>query len=477
VANILLIDDDPDFSEELQRQVREQLKHDVVCLDSAEEGLRYLSENAVDLVLLDNLMPRMSGLEFLTGLKERGLRVPVILMTSAYNDGTVIDAIKGGAFKYVTKPTNYDDLPRVFFSLIRDTLKDHSPAKAGPPKLDEGNDEDDSLIIGRSQAIQDVLERIGQLVCLDESVLILGETGTGKELVANAIHKYSRRSAAPYLAINCAGIPEQLVESELFGHEKGAFNNAVRRIGKFEHCHGGTLFLDEIGDMTLNTQSKILRVLQDQSFERVGGNETIRTDVRIVAATNVDLEAAAAAGRFRRDLYYRFVFTINLPPLRARGDDLPLLVKHYVRRFSREFGKDVQSVAPDAMEALCHFRWPGNIRELQKVLKEALLRATGPVLLGSFLPPLTARDPKALETPDKDAALAGLRCAVQWVWHNEKRDLLPRLQELLEFVLLRYAETQPVESQVDRARRLGIAKNTLRALLKKDRLDEADDGV
>ena len=193
----------------------------------------------------------------------------------------------------------------------------------------------------------------------------------------------------PFLAINCAAIPETLLESELFGHEKGAFTGADRkRIGKFEQCHGGTLFLDEIGDMTPLTQAKLLRVLQEQRFERVGGNETIQTDVRIIAATNRDLEQLVAAGRFRADLYYRLnVFTIRLPPLRERGDDLPLLVEHFLRRFSRELGKDVRGVAPEALDVLRRYPWPGNVRELQSVLKQALLQATGPVLLPEFLPP------------------------------------------------------------------------------------------
>jgi DNA-binding NtrC family response regulator len=477
VANILLIDDDPEFGEELHNQVHEQLKHEVLCRDNAEEGLCYLSENtnAVDLVLLDNLMPRMSGLEFLTGMKERGLRIPVILMTSAYNDGTVIDAIKGGAFKYVTKPTNYNDIPCAFFSLIQHALEVHS-APIPPPKPDKGNDADESLIKGSSPAIQAVLVRIGQLVCLDESVLILGETGTGKELVARAIHKHSPRSAAPCLAISCPSIPEQLLESELFGHEKGAFTGADRRrIGKFEHCNGGTLFLDEIGDMPRNTQSKLLRVLQEQNFERVGGNETIKTNVRIVAATNVDLKTASAAGRFRPDLYYRLnVFTINMPPLRERGDDLQLLAQHFVRRFSRELGRDVRDVSPEAMDALRRYSWPGNIRELQSVLKQALLDATGPVLLRSFLPRLVAPDANA-EAVDKDAALAGLRRAIHWAWKNDKKDLWPTLEALLQRELLRYAQAQPKESEVKLAERLGMARGTLRARLQE--LEEpADEG-
>src|SRR5205807_5176457 len=222
----------------------------------------------------------------------------------------------------------------------------------------------------------------------DVPVLITGESGTGKELVALAVYQHGPRAKAPFLALNCAAIPENLLESELFGHEKGAFTGADRRrIGKFEQVSGGTLFLDEVADMTALTQAKLLRLLQEQRFERLGGNETVQTDVRVLAATNRDLGAEVAAGRFRRDLYYRLsVFTIHLPPLRERGDDLALLVQHYLRRFSRELGKDVQGVSPEALAILQAYAWPGNVRELQSVLKQALLRAAGPVLVPDFLP-------------------------------------------------------------------------------------------
>ena len=228
--------------------------------------------------------------------------------------------------------------------------------------------------------MQEVYKAIGRVADQTFPVLITGESGTGKELVARAIYQHGPRAKAPFLAINCAAIPETLLESELFGHEKGAFTGADRRrIGKFEQCNGGTLFLDEIGDMPLPAQAKILRVLQEQAFERVGGNETIRTDVRLIAATHRDLKAWSDEGKFRPDLYYRLgVFTIHLPPLRERGDDLPLLVQFYLRRFSRELGREVREVAPEALERLRGYPWPGNVRELQSVLKQALLRAPRP---------------------------------------------------------------------------------------------------
>jgi two-component system nitrogen regulation response regulator GlnG len=233
-----------------------------------------------------------------------------------------------------------------------------------------------------------VYKAIGRVASQDVTVLILGESGTGKELVARALYQHSRRAAGPFLAINCAAIPEHLLESELFGHEKGAFTGADhRRIGKFEQVSGGTLFLDEVGDMAASSQAKLLRLLQEQKFERLGGGETIQADVRILAASNQDLEGLVARGRFRQDLYYRLsVFTIHLPPLRERGDDLVLLAHHYLHRFRRELGKDVDGMAPDCMALLQRYPWPGNVRELQSVLKQALLQATGPVLVPDFLP-------------------------------------------------------------------------------------------
>jgi two-component system nitrogen regulation response regulator GlnG len=239
--------------------------------------------------------------------------------------------------------------------------------------------------------MREVYKAIGRVSPQDVPVLITGESGTGKELVARAIYQNGPRAKAPFLALNCAAIPENLLESELFGHEKGAFTGADRRrIGKFEQCNGGTLLLDEIGDMPPALQAKILRLLQEQSFERVGGNETIRTDVRLIAATHRDLKAWSDEGKFRADLYFRLsVFTIHLPPLRERGDDLPTLIQLFVKRFSAELGRDVCEVSAEAIEQLRNYSWPGNIRELQSVLQQAILRSTGPALLPAFLPELS----------------------------------------------------------------------------------------
>ena len=271
--------------------------------------------------------------------------------------------------------------------------------------------------------MQEVYKAIGRVADQTFPVLITGESGTGKELVARAIYQHGPRAKAPFLALNCAAIPETLLESELFGHEKGAFTGADRRrIGKFEQANGGTLFLDEIGDMPLPAQAKLLRVLQEQAFERVGGSETIRTDVRLIAATHRNLKAWSDEGKFRLDLYYRLgVFTIHLPPLRERGEDLALLVQFYLRRVSRELGREVREVAPEALERLRGYPWPGNVRELQSVLKQALLRAHGPVLLPAFLPEFAPG--KAVEPATLCGAPSRLEALIEQRLHDGSHDL------------------------------------------------------
>ena len=301
-----------------------------------------------------------------------------------------------GAYEYLLKPLELDqllDLADRAFEISR-LMKTPAVISEGPADTDSSD-----ALVGRCPAMQAVYKSIGRVASQDVTVLILGESGTGKELVARAIYQYSRRAKAAFLAINCAAIPESLLESELFGHEKGAFTGADRkRIGKFEQCNGGTLFLDEIGDMSALTQTKILRVLQGQEFERIGGNEPIKSDVRVITATNRDLEKMVGEGTFRGDLYYRLnVFTIRLPALRERGEDIPLLAEHFVKRFARDLRKNVQTIADESLELLKRYSWPGNVREFQSVIKQALLQATGPVLLPEFLPESIRGRPETLQ--------------------------------------------------------------------------------
>jgi two-component system nitrogen regulation response regulator GlnG len=298
-------------------------------------------------------------------------------------------------------------------------------------------------------------------------VLITGESGTGKELVARAVYQHGARAKAPFLALNCAAIPENLLESELFGHEKGAFTGADRkRIGKFEQCNGGTIFLDEIGDMPLALQAKILRLLQEQAFERVGGNETVRTDVRLIAATHRDLKAWSAEGKFRPDLYYRLgVFTICLPPLRERGDDLLILVRHYLRRFNRELEREVREVAPETLKRLSSYSWPGNIRELESVLKQALLQARGATLLPAFLP-------EPVGSPSElSAAIRREESGIEafTVRHRialDVRELYAEAHRQLDRLLLPRVLDLTRGSQHQAALLLGIARQTLRLKLR-----------
>jgi two-component system nitrogen regulation response regulator GlnG len=315
--------------------------------------------------------------------------------------------------------------------------------------------------------MREVYKAIGRVAAQNVPVLITGESGTGKELVARAIYQHGPRAKAPFLALNCAAIPESLLESELFGHEKGAFTGADRkRIGKFEQVSGGTLFLDEIGDMPLALQAKILRLLQEQAFERVGGNETVRTDVRLIAATHRDLTAWSAEGKFRPDLYYRLgVFTIPLPPLRERGDDLPMLVRHYLRRISRELGREVREVAPETLERLRNYPWPGNIRELQSVLKQALLQASGTILLPAFLPELSGRPSESGPAAAAGADL-GLGAFIHQRLVPDASDLYADTHRQVDRLLLPRVLEYTGGNQQQAARLLGIARQTLRQKLR-----------
>ncbi|HEX5268889.1 MAG TPA: sigma-54 dependent transcriptional regulator, partial [Gemmataceae bacterium] len=384
MPTLLVIDDEPDVLL-LFRAAFGGGGVTLLTATSAAEGLAEMGRRRPDVIILDILLPGPSGLEAFKEIHARDPRVPVIFITSHGTAETAIEAMRLGAYDYLLKPLDLDNLREVVGRAFAISRLMSVPALVPEP----GTEEDRSdLLIGHCPAMQQVYKSVGRVAPQDVTVLLRGESGTGKELVARAIYHYSRRGTGPFLAINCAAIPEALLESELFGHEKGAFTGADRRrIGKFEQCSGGTLFLDEIGDMSPVTQAKVLRVLQDQQFQRVGSNEAIQADVRLIAATNRDLDAMVAAGTFRNDLYYRLnVYTIPLPPLRERREDLPEMVEYFLKRFNHELGKEVRRVAPESMAVLEQHAWPGNVRELQSVLKQALLEATGPVLAPEFLP-------------------------------------------------------------------------------------------
>jgi two-component system nitrogen regulation response regulator GlnG len=466
MGRLLLVDDDPVMIlDQLTHALGPQgLRIDVA--QTAEEGLRQVTAELPDVILLDVHLPDLSGLEAYQRIRQIDGRIPVIFITWAATADTAIEAMKEGAYDYLFKPLDLARLRNVVAQALELGRLMREPAVVAetPPAEDSGD-----AIIGRCPAMGEVYKAIGRVAAQNVIALITGESGTGKELVARAIYQHSPRAKAPFLAINCAAIPENLLESELFGHEKGAFTGAERRrIGKFEQCSGGTLFLDEIGDMPLATQAKILRVLQDQSFERVGGNETVRTDVRLIAATHRDLKAWSAVGKFRQDLYYRLsVFTIPLPALRERGDDLPMLVQHYLRRFSRDLGKQVREITPEALEVLRRYPWPGNIRELQGVLKQAILQATGTVLIPAFLPESLRSPPDPTAGQDAGArADFSFEAFILQRLADGSTALSAEAHQQLDRLLMGLVLQHTKGNQVQAARVLGISRQTLRSKIR-----------
>jgi two-component system nitrogen regulation response regulator GlnG len=461
MAHLLLIDDDPVLIPEQVRQAFPAPRSRVEVAGTGAEGLDRVRAEPPDVILLDLRLPDQSGLEVYQHIRQIDARIPVIFVTLAKAADAAIEAMKQGAYDYLFKPLDLHQLRRVVGEALEVARRMREPAVLAETASDADGD---GVIVGSCPAMREVYKAIGRVAAQDVPVLIAGETGTGKELVARAIYQHGLRAKAPFLALNCAAIPEQLLESELFGHEKGAFTGADRRrIGKFEQVSGGTLFLDEIGDMPLALQAKILRLLQEQAFERVGGNETVRTDVRLIAATHRDLKVEAEGGRFRPDLYYRLnVFAIHLPPLRERGDDLPMLVQHYLRRFSRELGREVREITREALERLRGYSWPGNIRELQSVLKQALLQASGTVLLPAFLPELPGETP-AVSPPEKDFDLDAF---IRQRLEPDTCDLYAETHRQLDRLLLPLVLEYTQGNQHQAARLLGIARQTLRQKLR-----------
>jgi len=469
---LLLIDDEADVQYSFRRLFQGP-DVEVATASSGEEGLRLIPKIKPDLVLMDVRMAGMSGLETLRRLRQTDARLPVIIMTAYGTTQTAIEAMKLGAYDYLLKPFDVPKLKEVVAAALR-----ASQAMRQNVTLETTLSAEDveTGMVGRSEAMQAVFKLIGQLAASDATVLITGESGTGKELAARAIYTHSRRAQQPFLAINCAAIPETLLESELFGHEKGAFTGATtQRIGKFEQCHGGTLFLDEIGDMSPATQTKILRVLQSGEFERVGGNQPIRVDVRVIAATNRPLEKAVAEKKFREDLFYRLnVVRLHLPPLRERKEDLPLLVEYFLRKLSRASGRPRPGVAPETLALLTQHDWPGNVRELENVIQRALVVAKGDTLLPDDLPAELRNQARATPAPATDAIAPAsgetpsvavptdiaplVRALFEWARQDGRRRLLPAVER--ELVLQALRETHG--NQLQAARLLGMTRATLR---------------
>jgi len=462
MPNVLVIDDDRSVPFLIERAIQ-GTGVTVLPARSVQEGLELLARRP-DVVLLDIMLPEGSGLEAVQKIQARDPKLPIIFITAGGTSDTTIEAMKLGAYDYLLKPL---DLPKLK-DLVERALEIRRlmQVRVELPSNDAPSPDGDH-IIGRSPAMCEVFKAIGRVAPQNVTTLIVGESGTGKELVARAIYHHSARSSERFLALNCAALPETLLESELFGHEKGSFTSAnYRRIGKFEQCARGTLFLDEVGDMSPLLQSKILRVLQEKRFERVGGNETIETDVRVIAATNRDLKDMVAKGTFREDLYYRLNgFTIKLPPLRDRGEDIVFLLEHLLSKFARELNKpDVYGISPEAMEILTRYGWPGNVRELEAVVRQALLNTTGNVILPEFLPD-PVRAVSLCASPAAQSANAppsDLRPCVDDCLSRGSEEMYAASVEMMERYLLTRVLRHAQGNQSQAARMLGITRGSLR---------------
>jgi DNA-binding NtrC family response regulator len=475
VARVLLIDDDPEFSAAL-RGALEASGHCVDCLDGAERGPELLMQAVHDVVLLDNKMPRLSGIEFLAALEQREISIPVILMTGDPTSQTAIQAMNLGAFDYVVKPLEIDAMVAELELLIADAAEIVRRSKEHVRLPGDVATGDGPQLLGNSRPMQEIYKRIGMVARSSVSVLILGETGTGKELVARAIHSNSPRRNRPFVALNCTALNENLLDDELFGHEPRAFSGAGDKLrkGRFEHANGGTLFLDEIGDMPAMLQAKLLRVLENREVVRIGGNEPIAVDVRIVSATHRDLGARVDAGEFRQDLLFRLNgMAIQVPPLRERGtDDLRLLVHAFLRQAAGAMDRSAPALDPAVWTKLEQHSWPGNIRELQHVLRRTMLVSRGSRITAGDIELGSARSGATAAPAGDDLDCSGhLKRAIQAALESKEDGLYQALSEALEKELLRQTLAECGGNQVHTARRLGISRNGLRAKMRAHRLD------
>src|ERR1051326_8673590 len=470
---LLLIDDEADVQYSFRR-IFDSPETDLTTASSGEEGLKLIPKVKPDLVIMDVRMGGMNGLETLRRIRETNAKLPIIMMTAYGTTQTAIEAMKLGAYDYLLKPFDVPKLKQIIAGALK-AARDMKQVVSYQPLLE--SEDYDLGIVGRSEAMQSVFKLIGQLAGSDATALITGESGTGKELVARAIYHHSRRSGRPFLAIHRAAIPENLLESELFGHEKGAFTGAnSQRIGKFEQSHQGTIFLDEIGDMSLATQNKILRVLQSGTFERVGGNQPIRVDVRVIAATNKALEQAVAGKQFREDLFYRLnVVRIQIPAVRERREDIRLLVNYFLKKFAQAQDQRPKSISPEVIQRLEQHHWPGNVRELENVIQRAIVVAKGDAILLNDLPPeVLGGEPPAAPASESsvgaDGASASLpdlatlaRALFRWARQDGRLKVIPAVERQL--IIEALAETKG--NQVQAARLLGITRATLRKRVEK----------
>jgi two-component system nitrogen regulation response regulator GlnG len=468
-ARVLIADDEDGLRWVLEKGLR-QAGYEVTAVRDGDEALRAFSDAPFDLVFLDIRMPGTDGLTVLAKLRELAGDAHVIVMTAHGTMETAIQAMQRGAYDYLAKPFDLDEV-----LLLAERALAAGRLTQEVARLKTGLQEvwEFGALIGRHPRMQEVYKTIGRIAASDVTVLLRGESGTGKELVARAIHHYSRRAGRPFVAVSSAAIPGTLLESELFGHERGAFTDAKeRKLGKLELAHGGTLFLDEIGDMPAELQTKLLRALQERTIERVGGQESLRIDVRVLAATNRDLETMMREGRFREDLFYRLnVVTVTLPPLRERRRDVPLLVEHLLAKYATELGE--RAVAPEALDRLVGHDWPGNVRELENVVQRAMVMATSGVILPEHLPigPVSAAASVAIDATLEEIIERKLLECVRGLREHASANLYDLMVGLVEKPLLRAVLRETGGNQVRAAQILGINRNTLRKKLTEHGID------
>lgn len=465
---LLIVDDEQSVRYSFRKLFNSSL-YSFTEAGNAQEAIDSFSKEKPHLVILDIEMPGKDGIQVLKELKEISPETPVIIITAYGSGDRVIKAMKYGAYEYIEKPFDIPRLMAVVDEALKSTEIQEIEQTAKSASKDIIRDRSEDTLVGESTAIKEVFKLIGRVATSDASILIVGESGTGKELVARAIHKYSERQSRPFIAINCAAIPETLLESELFGYEKGSFTGADKqKAGKFEEANGGTLFLDEIGDMSLSLQAKLLRVLQEGTLERLGSSKPVKVDARIVAATNRNLENDIISKNFREDLYYRLkVITISLPPLRMRKEDIPLLTRHFLTKHSKGLKNENISLHPDSMKLLLEYQWPGNIRELENLIKRAVILAKGNVINPELL--FEGTEKSEIPIASKTGRLSNY--LTQQIISKDG-DIYKLVFEELEKDLIEWAMNKTGGNQLQAAKLLGISRVMLHERLERFQLKQ-----
>ena len=461
MTNVWIIDDEESIRTICTSALEDLFK--IEAFSSASQALLALNSNKPDLIITDIKMPGMSGLEFLDKVSEKYPDLPTIIITAHANMDNALSAYKGGAFEYLTKPFDINEIRKL---VIKAT-------KTKKTNLQEGLEVSKSKIVGKAGSMQEVFKAIGKISKTDITVLIRGESGTGKELIAQSVHANSSRNNKPFIAINVAAIPHELLESELFGHEKGSFTGAQsQRIGRFEQALGGTLFLDEIGDMHPELQTRLLRVLSSHEFYRVGGQKPIKSDVRIIAATNQNIEQLIKTGKFREDLYHRLnVFRIELPPLRKRKEDIPMLVKHFLSKSAAEIKGDEKGIDKNAMKILNDYDWPGNIRQLENTCRYITVMAPSASITADDIPDEIKNDSQSEVSDTVNVNMDSTSAWEESLSSHIKNVLsdvndLTRLSKELEKLLLQEALKASKGRKIDAAKILGLGRNTITRKIK-----------